>query len=187
MRAGDVAVAAAALDRLAERAGASGTTWALGVLACSCALLADDASAEASYVAAIELLDSTRLVVEIARAPPRLRRMAAQAEASPWRHADMLRSAHDAFVAIGADGFADRARHELLATGERARKRSVTTSNDLTPQEAHVARLAAAGETNSEIAARLFISASTVEYHLRKVFRKLDVTSRRQLRHRLPG
>ncbi len=186
VRAGDVAVAAAALDRLAERAGASGTTWALGVLARSRALLADDASAEASYVAAIELLDSTRLVVEIARARlvygEWLRRQKRRAEAR-----DMLRSAHDAFVAIGADGFADRARHELLATGERARKRSVTTSNDLTPQEAHVARLAAAGETNSEIAARLFISASTVEYHLRKVFRKLDVTSRRQLRHRLPG
>jgi DNA-binding CsgD family transcriptional regulator len=155
-------------------------------LARSRALLADDASAEASYVAAIELLDTTRLVVEIARARlvygEWLRRQKRRAEAR-----DMLRSAHDAFVAIGADGFADRARHELLATGERARKRSVTTSNDLTPQEAHVARLAAAGETNSEIAARLFISASTVEYHLRKVFRKLDVTSRRQLRHRLPG
>ena len=154
------------------------------MLARSRALVADDESAEASYVAAIELLDTTRLVVEIARARlvygEWLRRQKRRAEAR-----DMLRFAHDAFVAIGVDGFADRARHELLATGERARKRSVTTSNDLTPQETHVARLAASGETNSEIAARLFISASTVEYHLRKVFRKLDVTSRRQLRHRL--
>ena len=100
---------------------------------------------------------------------------------------DELRDAHDSFATIGADGFAERARHELLATGEHARKRTVETSNDLTPQEAHVARLAAAGNTNAEIAARLYISASTVEYHLRKVFRKLEITSRRQIGTALPA
>ena len=90
------------------------------------------------------------------------------------------------FASMGAEAFARRAQTELLATGERARKRTVETSNDLTPQELHVAELAAAGGTNAEIAAQLFLSPSTVEYHLRKVFRKLALTSRRQLKGALP-
>jgi DNA-binding NarL/FixJ family response regulator len=97
-----------------------------------------------------------------------------------------LRTALEEFTRIGAGAFAARAERELLATGERARKRTVDTLDQLTPQESQIARLAARGETNREIAAQLFISPSTVEYHLRKAFRKLDVKSRTQLAHRLP-
>jgi DNA-binding CsgD family transcriptional regulator len=185
VRAGDLAAAESALDRLGRRATASGSAWALGVLARSRALAGDDDSAEALYLEAIEQLAATRMVVELARARlvygEWLRRQKRRSEAR-----ETLRIAYDTFAAIGAEGFAERARRELLATGERARKRTVATSNDLTPQETHVARLAASGQTNAEIAARLFISASTVEYHLRKVFRKLDVSSRRQLLQSLP-
>ena len=98
---------------------------------------------------------------------------------------EQLRTAHELFREFGAEAFAERARVELLATGERARKRTVDTLGQLTPQESEIARLAAQGETNREIAARLFISACTVEYHLRKAFRKLDVKSRTQLADRL--
>ena len=96
-----------------------------------------------------------------------------------------LRAAHDQFTSIGMEAFAERARVELEATGERPRRRSAETLDELTPQEGQIARLAAEGHTNREIAARLFISASTVEYHLRKAFRKLDVKSRVQLKERL--
>jgi DNA-binding CsgD family transcriptional regulator len=98
---------------------------------------------------------------------------------------EQLRLAHDLFSDFGMEAFAKRARVELEATGERARKRTVDTLDQLTPQEAQIARLAASGNTNREIAAQLFISPSTVEYHLRKVFRKLDVKSRTQLARRL--
>jgi DNA-binding CsgD family transcriptional regulator len=98
-----------------------------------------------------------------------------------------LRIAYDAFTAMGADAFADRARHELLATGETVRKRTVTTSTQLTAQEAHVARLAARGLTNSEIGAALYISARTVEWHLGTIFSKLGVSTRRQLRRSSSG
>ena len=97
---------------------------------------------------------------------------------------DQLRAAHEMFADFGMEAFAERARVELQATGERARKRAVDTVDQLTPQEAQISRLAAQGHTNREIAAQLFISPSTVEYHLRKVFRKLDVKSRTQLAHR---
>ena len=92
-----------------------------------------------------------------------------------------LEAARDTFESMGANGFADRARVELLATGARARKRVDETRLDLTPQEAQIARLAAAGATNPEIATRLFVSANTVDYHLRKVYRKLDIKSRQEL------
>ena len=180
VRAGDPGRARAATDSLAERAPASGTPWAMGLLARCRALLADD-DAEQLYQEAIDLLGSTRMAVELARAyllyGEWLRRQKRKIDAR-----DQLRIAHNMFADMGADAFANRARHELLATGERVRKRSVETSSELTPQEERVARLAAAGDTNAEIAAKLFIASSTVEYHLRKVFRKLSVTSRRQLK-----
>jgi DNA-binding NarL/FixJ family response regulator len=98
-----------------------------------------------------------------------------------------LRAAHDAFAAMGADAFAERARRELLATGETVRKRTVETTGELTAQEAHIARLAAEGLTNPEIGAALFISPRTVEWHLRKTFTKLGITTRRELRRILPA
>jgi DNA-binding CsgD family transcriptional regulator len=179
VRGGDPDRAQAAVDCLAERAPASGTPWAMGLLARCRALLAADDS-ERLYQEAIELLGSSRMAVEMARAHllygEWLRRQKRKIDAR-----NQLRIAHNMFTDMGADAFANRARLELLATGERPRKRSVETSSDLTPQEERVARLAAAGNTNAEIASKLFISSSTVEYHLRKVFRKLSVSSRRQL------
>ena len=180
VRGGDPDRAHAAVECLAERAPASGTPWAMGLLARCRALVAGDDS-ERLYQEAIELLGSTRMAVELARAHllygEWLRRQKRRTDAR-----NQLRIAHNMFTDIGADAFANRARHELLATGERARKRSVESSSDLTPQEERVARLAAAGDTNAEIASKLFVGSSTVEYHLRKVFRKLSVSSRRQLK-----
>ena len=180
VRCGDQRSAGDAMERLAERAPAAGTAWALGLSARSRALLAG-ADGEAAYREAIEVLGTTRQVVESARSHllygEWLRRQKRRIDAR-----DELRIAYDMFATMGAEAFAKRARDELLATGEHARKRTVETSSNLTPQEAHVAELAAAGGTNTEIAAQLFLSPSTVEYHLRKVFRKLAVTSRRQLK-----
>ncbi|MEY9968808.1 DNA-binding CsgD family transcriptional regulator [Streptacidiphilus sp. MAP12-16] len=180
VRAGDPATASAALARLAARAPLSSTPWALGVLARSRALMADDDEAEGLYEEALKQLGTTTLATELARAHllygEWLRRRQRRTEART-----QLRTAYEMFIDIGASGFAERARVELLATGEHARKRSAQADYDLTAHEKQVAALAAGGSTNTEIATRLFITASTVEYHLNKVFRKLGITSRRQL------
>lgn len=170
--------AAAALERLRERTQASGTEWALGVDARCRALLQDD---ESCYRESIERLARSRAAVELARSHllygEWLRREQRRVDAR-----EQLRIAHDMFLRFGADAFAERARRELQATGETVRKRTPDTRDALTPQEVQVARMARDGHTNPEIGAQLFISPRTVEYHLHKVFRKLDVTNRRGLR-----
>jgi RNA polymerase sigma factor (sigma-70 family) len=169
---------------LTERTRSSGTAWALGIAARSRALLMDGTAADELYREAIERLARTRVAVDLARAHllygEWLRRETRRLDAR-----NQLRTAHEMFVDFGMQAFAERARIELEATGEHARKRTVDTLADLTPQEAQIARLVAEGHTNREIASQLFISPSTVEYHLRKVFRKLDVKSRTQLANRV--
>jgi DNA-binding CsgD family transcriptional regulator len=176
--------AAEAVEILAASTSASGTPWALGVEARSRALLAHGGEAEKLYREAIDRLEPTRLRVDLARAHllygEWLRRERRRLDAR-----EELRVAYDHFTSFGMEAFAERAQVELRATGEHARKRTVDTVDQLTPQEAQVSRLAAQGNTNREIAAQLFISASTVEYHLRKAFRKLDVKSRTQLAGRI--
>ena len=176
--------AAEALELLSESTRASGTPWALGVEARSRALLHRGEAAETLYREAIDRLQPTRLLLDLARAHllygEWLRRQRRRLDARKE-----LRVAHELFSDFGMEAFAERARVELQATGEHARKRTVDTLDQLTPQEAQVARLAAQGHTNREIAAQLFISPSTVEYHLRKAFRKLDVKTRTQLAHRM--
>jgi DNA-binding CsgD family transcriptional regulator len=183
-RTGAIGVAGDALERLAEATSVGENDWGLGVLARSRALLGAGQAAESSYREAVDRLSRVQLAPELARAHllygEWLRRERRRAGAR-----EQLRAAHEQFTSIGMEAFAERARVELEATGERARKRTVDTLNQLTPQETQIARLAAQGETNRQIAARLFISASTVEYHLRKAFRKLDVKSRVQLADRL--
>ena len=180
VRTGDRDIAAAALARLAQRAPASGTAWALGVLARSEALMADDRDADALYRCSLEHLARATVATELARTHllygEWLRRQKRRTDAR-----DQLRAAHSQFATMGAVAFAERARQELRATGARARKRTPETVHDLTAQEAQVARLAAGGATNVEIATRLFVTTSTVEYHLNKIFRKLDIRSRREL------
>jgi DNA-binding CsgD family transcriptional regulator len=184
VRAGDRELAATAYKTLSERALAAGTPWALGLRARCEALLAEGADAEGSFLEAISQLRQCRMAVDLARTHllygQWLRRARRRRDA---RHE--LRTAHDMFAAMGADRFAEQAAAELRATGERARARTPDTAADLTPQEARIADLTAAGASNGEIAAHLFISPSTVDYHLRKVFRKLNVTSRTQLAARL--
>jgi DNA-binding CsgD family transcriptional regulator len=183
-RTGEGALAADGLRRLSEMTRASGTDWALGVEARSRALLSEGEAAERLYQEAIERLARTRVLVELARAHlvygEWLRRERRRRDAR-----EQLRHAHKLFTEFGMEAFAERARVELEATGEHARKRTVETRDDLTPQEAQISRLAADGATNQAIAAQLFISPSTVDYHLRKAFRKLDVKSRHQLKQRL--
>jgi DNA-binding CsgD family transcriptional regulator len=184
VRAGEPELAQLALGQLAETTSAAGTDWALGIEARSRALLSDGAVAESLYREAIDRLGRTSIRLQLARAHllygEWLRRERRRLDAR-----EQLRTAHELFREFGVEAFAERARVELQATGEYARKRTADTLDQLTPQEAQIARLAAQGGTNREIAARLFISASTVEYHLRKVFRKLDIKSRTQLAQRL--
>ena len=171
--------AADALERLSITTQASGTDWGLGTEACSRALLSDGDAAERLYRESIERLSRTGVRLAHARAHllygEWLRRERRRLDAR-----EQLRTAHELFTEFGMQAFAERARVELEATGEHARKRSVETRDDLTPQEAQISRLAADDATNQEIAAQLFISASTVDYHLRKAFRKLGVKSRHQ-------
>ena len=181
VRAAAPAVAAAALADLEERTLRAGTDWALGILARSRALLASGETADRLYREAIERLGPSRIVVHLARAHlvygEWLRRENRRVDAR-----EQLRLALDMLHDMGAEAFAARARRELLATGVTARQRIVTTQADLTPQESQIARLAAEGRTNPEIGSELFISPKTVEYHLSKVFAKLGLTTRRQLR-----
>ncbi len=178
---GEHAAAEAAIRQLEERAGASETDWGLGVLASARALLADDQLAETLFTEAIERLERTSIVVHLARAHLRygewLRRLNRRLDAR--RH---LTEAHAMFTRMGAHAFAERARRELAAIGEKVRRQPVGAGDELTAQEGQIARLAAEGLTNQEIGAQLFISTHTVEWHLRKVFVKLNITSRRQLR-----
>ncbi len=186
VRSGNTDEAAGALEQLAYFAQASGTEAALGVLAGRKALLRTGTAAEDCHREGIVRLGHTTLRVEHARAQLRygewLRHEGRRDDART-----QLRNAHEALHGMGVDGFAERARKELAATGETIRKRTADVSGDLTAQEAHIARLVAEGMTNAEIGAALFISPRTVEWHLRKVFSKVGVTTRRQLRRSLPA
>jgi DNA-binding CsgD family transcriptional regulator len=184
-RLGQPGVAAAALEQLSERARATGTPWALGLEARSRALMAEGQIAEELHREAIDHLGRSRVAVELARSHlvygEWLRRERRRLDAR-----EQLRTAHDLFADMGAEAFAERTRRELLATGERARRRAVDTIDQLTPQEAQIACLARDGYSNQEIGGQLFISPKTVEYHLGKAFNKLGISSRRQLYRVLP-
>jgi DNA-binding CsgD family transcriptional regulator len=176
--------AAAALTRMTERARAAGTPWGLGLLARCEALMSVGEQAEARYRESVELLSQVPAALDLARTRllfgEWLRRRRRRGVARTH-----LRAAYQMFDSCGAAPFAERARAELLATGEHARKRTLPVPSDLTPQERQVAILAARGSTNAEIASRLFITVSTVEFHLSKVFRKLGISSRRQIASQL--
>jgi DNA-binding CsgD family transcriptional regulator len=171
----------APLAQLSEIARATGTDWALGTRARAAALLAEGEAAERLYREAIERLSHVTALSTLARARllygEWLRREHRRVDAR-----EQLRAAHTLLSDMGMEAFAERARRELLATGETVRKRTVETLDQLTPQEVQVARLAAGGQTNPEIGAQLFLSVRTVEWHLTKVFGKLGISSRKQLR-----
>jgi DNA-binding CsgD family transcriptional regulator len=179
-RAGDLDAAHAALARLEERALASQTPWGLGLLSRASALLASDDDAEALYLQALDHLGRSGVATDMAQAQllygEWLRRRRRRRDARV-----QLRIAYDRLQALGGEAFAQRAAVELRATGEHTRARIGRTGEELTPQERQIARLAADGESNAEIAAQLFISPHTVAYHLRKVFSKLAISSRSQL------
>jgi DNA-binding CsgD family transcriptional regulator len=179
-------LAADALELLAERTGLSGTDWALGIEARSCALLDKGQGAEDHYLEATERLGRCRIRVHLARTHllygEWLRRENRRIDAR-----ETLRTAHELFTTMGAEAFAERTARELLATGEKARKRTADTRGQLTAQETQIAELAREGHSNPEIGAQLFISPRTVEYHLHKVFTKLEISSRNELQRVLPS
>jgi ATP/maltotriose-dependent transcriptional regulator MalT len=185
-RSGRPDLARAALEQLSQMTQSSGTDYALGVTAAKAALLLDGTAAEDAYREAIERLGRTRMRLDLARAHllygEWLRRKGRRVDAR-----DELHNANEMFAAMGSEGFAERAGRELLATGATVRQRTVETRNDLTPQEMQVAILARDGLSNSEIASRLFVGSRTVEWHLRKVFVKLDIRRRGQLSVALQG
>ena len=184
-RCGERDDASHALALLAERATASGTPWALGLLARCRALVAGDANVDNLYMEALAQLSQTSWLTEVARTHlvygEWLRRKKRRSEAR-----EQLRKAYEMFDSMGAMSFAERARIELLATGERPRSRRSDTRHDLTPRELQIARLAAQRATSPEIASQLFISTNTVDYHLRKVFQKFGISSRREIAGLLP-
>jgi DNA-binding CsgD family transcriptional regulator len=181
VRDGNPELAWDALNRLVQTTQPASNDFALGVEARCRALLTDGATADGLYREAIDHLSRTRLRPELARAHlvygEWLRREGRRLDARK-----QLRTAHEMFVAIGMEAFAERAARELVATGEKLRNASDHTGDELTPQEEQIARLAREGLSNPEIGAQLFLSARTVEWHLGKVFTKLDISSRRQLR-----
>jgi DNA-binding CsgD family transcriptional regulator len=181
VRSGNADLATEPMARLAESTQAGGTDFGLGIEARSRALLSDGDTAEFLYRDAVERLSRTRYRPELARVHllygEWLRRNRRRTDART-----QLRIAHDMFDAMGMEAFAGRARHELRATGETVHRHTARTPSTLTSQEAHIARLACDGYTNSEIGAQLFLSARTVEWHLRKIFTKLGTGSRRELR-----
>jgi DNA-binding CsgD family transcriptional regulator/tetratricopeptide (TPR) repeat protein len=185
-RTGDAALLEAARERMSERTAVGPGDWALGIETRVRALASEGNEAERFYRESIEALARTRLRMELARARllygEWLRREGRRVDAR-----DQLRVARETLLAMGAEGFAERARHELLATGEKVRKRRDDTRDELTPQEEQIARLAREGRTNPEIGAELFLSPRTVEWHLKKVFTKLGISSRRALRDALPS
>jgi DNA-binding CsgD family transcriptional regulator len=180
-RTGEAALVRAALGWVSERTRVAPTEWALGIEARVRALLSDD---EDGYRESIEHLARTHSRIQLARLhllygewlSRQNRRLDARAH---------LRAAHDMLSGMGAEAFAERARRELLTTGETVRKRPAGTAGDVTDREAHIARLAADGRTNADIGAQMFLSARTVEWHLRNVYAKLGVSSRRELRSAL--
>jgi DNA-binding CsgD family transcriptional regulator len=185
-RVGDRALLESALEWLSERTRVISSEWALGVETRVRALLSEGEAAEGLYRESIAHLAGPRVRLELARTHllygEWLRRERRRVDAR-----EQLRTALEMFTNMGTEAFAGRAERELLATGERVRKRSVETREDLTAQETQIARLARDGLSNPEIGARLFISPHTVAYHLRKVFSKLDITSRSQLDRVLPA
>jgi DNA-binding CsgD family transcriptional regulator len=184
-RTGDAASLETARRWMAERTGASPSDWALGIESRIRALMSAPAYAEPLYLESIDRLGRTRVRVELARGHllygEWLRRERRRIDAR-----EQLRTAHDMLSSMGLEAFAERAARELLATGETARKRTVDTNDELTAQEAQIARLARDGLTNPEIGTRLFISPRTVQYHLRHVFLKLGISSRKELDRVLP-
>jgi DNA-binding CsgD family transcriptional regulator len=185
VRTGNVHIAAGALERLAETTQAGGTDFGLGLEARCRALMRKGETAEDCYREAVERLGRARMRPDLARTHllfgEWLRRENRRVDARA-----QLRAAHEMLDAIGMEAFAERARRELRATGETIRKRTAQAPSTLTPQEAYIARLARDGRSNPEIGAQLFLSVRTVEWHLRKVFTKLGISSRGELHEALP-